>query len=56
MEEIQIVDTESKPKCPHCESEFNKIEYIKTKVNKYTRSNAGVFICPNCKTVLGLAY
>jgi transposase-like protein len=52
MPSINIVFSESLPKCPHCEKELETIEKI---VHGEWEKHV-VYICPSCKKILSIGY
>ena len=52
MVDIEIVETDAMPKCPHCTKEIDTIE----KINHGEFEKHVVYICPECKTILSIGY
>lgn len=50
MAKVKFIETDSKPICPHCDNELSVIE----KTSKDFFTGAAVYVCPNCKKILGI--
>jgi glutaredoxin len=55
-EDVDYVESQTKPVCPHCEKDLRRIEYRRQKLSFGFMSGATwviILTCPHCHKVLG---